>query len=187
MKAIATSALASLVLLAPIRTASAQQGVTELGVDMAFAYETESETFGIFLPAGGTLENLVGPQGSVRAGFFLSDAVSLEPATSLSFLSGGGDTFTSWALALKLMLHLQTDPSKARPYLAAGGTLNLVDGGGDSASQLGVVVDVGVKLPIAERIGARLAASYTHGFDNNDFASRNVLAAIFGISMYLGG
>ena len=178
--------VAVLLLFASAVQAIAQRGVTEIGVDMAFAYETETELFGILLPAGGTVENLVGPQGAVRFGFFLSDAVSLEPATSLSLLTGDGETLTSWAFATKLLYHLQTDASRARPYLALGGTFTLVSNG-DSSTQFGGVVDIGVKIPINERVGARLAASYTHGFENDDFYSRNVIAAVFGLSVFLGG
>ena len=73
-------------------------------------------------------------------------------------------------------------------YVAGGGTFTLFDfGGGDDATQFGVVGDVGVKLPINEHVGARIAASYTHGFDNDDFGNRNILAAVFGISVLLGG
>jgi opacity protein-like surface antigen len=179
--------LAAGLVIASVDDALAQKGVTELGVDMAFSYETESELFGIMLPGGGSAESIVGPQGAVRIGFFLSDAVSLEPATSFNLLSGDSETLTVWAFALKLQYHFNADPGRARPYLGIGPTFTLVDLGGESSSQFGLTGELGVKLPINEHVGARLAASYTRGFENDDFGSRNILAAVFGISVFLGG
>lgn len=179
---------AALLLVVNAGVAFAQSGVTEIGFDMAFSYETESDLFGISLPVGGQLESLTGPQGGVRAGFFVSDAVAIEPSTSFSLLSGNSETATSWAFATKLLYHFSTDPSRARAYLAVGGTFTLFDFSGlDSVTQFGLVGDIGVKLPINEHVGARLAASYTRGFSNQDLESRNILAALFGLSVYLGG
>ena len=177
------------VIVASAGNAMAQQGITELGVDMAAAYETESEIFSIALPGGGTVETILGPQGAVRLGFFLSDAVSLEPATSLSLLSGDGETTFAWAFGTKLLYHFSVDPSKARFYTAVGGTFTLIDLGEfvDSRTQFGASFDLGAKLPISDSVGGRIAASYTRGFGTDSFSSRNILAAIFGISVFLGG
>lgn len=179
--------IAALLLVLSAGQALAQSGVTEIGFDMAFSYETESELFGISLPVGGQFETLTGPQGGVRAGFFLSDAVAIEPATSFSLLSGNDDSATAWAFATKLQYHFSTDPTQPRMYVAVGGTFTLFDFSSlDSVTQFGLAGDIGVKLPINEHAGARLAASYTRGFSNDDLDSRNILAALIGISVYLG-
>ena len=61
-------------LVVSVRPASAQKGVTELGFDMAIAYETESQIFSVTLPLGGSVAALTGPQGGFRAGFELPAA-----------------------------------------------------------------------------------------------------------------
>jgi hypothetical protein len=187
MRCVRVIPILTALVVASAGSAVAQKGVTELGVDMAVAYETESEIFSIMLPGGGTTENLYGPQGAFRLGFFLSDAVSLEPATSLSLLSGDGETIWSWAFATKLLYHFTADPSVTRVYLAFGGTFTLFDFGEESNTQFGASLDLGAKLPISDRVGGRIAASYTRAFENDDFNTRNILAAIFGISVFLGG
>jgi len=173
-------------------TARAQQGVTEIGFDMALAYETESEIFSASLPFGGTLGTLVGPQGGVRVGFFLSDALALEPTVSFQLISYGGgdfsdgDTETALGTSVKLLYHFGVDPDATRIYLGAGPTFTWLDLG-DSNTQFGLTGEFGAKLPIASRVGARLAAGYMHGFENDDFGSRNVIYGTAGLSVFLGG
>jgi hypothetical protein len=173
-------------------TARAQQGVTEIGFDMALAYETESEIFSVSVPFGGTFGTLVGPQGGVRVGFFLSDALALEPTVSFQLVSesggdfGDGETSTALGSAVKLVYHFRTDPAASRFFVAGGPTFTWVDLG-DSSTQFGLAGELGVKLPIADRIGARLAAGYMHGFENDDFGSRNVIYGTAGLSVFLGG
>ena len=106
----------------------------------------------------------------------------------MSFASGDGDKIWSWAFATKFLYHFNTDPSVTRFYLAVGGSFTLFDfGPSDSDTQFGASLDLGAKLPISESVGGRIALSYTHGFENDDFANRNIIAAIFGISVFLGG
>lgn len=179
-------------------TARAQQGVTEIGFDMALAYETESEIFSLSVPFGGTAGAAVGPQGGLRVGFFLGDALSLEPSVNFQLISyGGGDfsdgeTTTVLASSVKLLYHFGTNPDASRLYVAAGPTFTWVDID-ESSTQFGLTGEFGVKLPIADRIGARLAAGYMHGFESGDFFSdnyfgeRNVIYGTAGLSVFLGG
>lgn len=173
-------------------TARAQQGVTEIGFDVALAYETESEIFSASLPFGGTLGALVGPQGGIRVGFFLSDALALEPAVNFQLVSysGGefadGDTETALGSSVKLIYHFGIEPDVTRVYIGAGPTFTWLDLG-DSNTQFGLTGELGAKLPIADRVGARLAAGFMHGFENDDFGDRNVIYGTAGLSVFLGG
>lgn len=173
-------------------TARAQQGVTEIGFDMALAYETESEIFSLSVPFGGTAGAAVGPQGGLRVGFFLGDAISLEPSVNFQLISSDGETTTVLASSVKLLYHFGTDPDVSRFYVAAGPTFTWVDID-ESSTQFGLTGEFGVKLPIADRIGARLAAGYMHGFESGDFFSdnyfgeRNVIYGTAGLSVFLGG
>jgi hypothetical protein len=170
-----------------VRPASAQQGVTELGFDMAIAYETESEIFSVSLPLGGSLAALFGPQGGFRAGFFLGDLVSLEPSLNFQLLSGNDETEIAVGSSLRILYHFSADATRSRFFLAAGPTFTLVDFGSDSSTQFGLNGELGVKLPIADRVGTRLGVGYTRGFETDDFGTRNIIYATAGLSMFLGG
>jgi hypothetical protein len=170
-------------LVVSVRPATAQKGVTELGFDMAFAYETESQIFSVTLPLGGSLATIVGPQGGFRVGFFLGDLVSLEPSLNFQLLAGDDDTEVVVGSSLRILYHFSADATRSRFFLAAGPTFSLVD----SSTQFGLNGELGVKLPIADRIGTRLGVGYTRGFDSDDFNTRNIIYATAGLSMFLGG
>jgi hypothetical protein len=174
-------------LVVSVRPASAQKGVTELGFDMAIAYETESEVFSVTLPLGGSLAALTGPQGGFRAGFFLGDMVSLEPSLNFQLLSGNDETEIAVGSSLRVLYHFSADATHSRIFLAAGPTFTLVDFGNESSTQFGLNGELGVKLPIADRIGARLGVGYTRGFESDEFNTRNIIYGTAGLSMFLGG
>jgi hypothetical protein len=171
-------------LVVSVRPASAQKGVTELGFDMALAYETESEVFSVSLPAGGLLSTAYGPQGGFRAGFFLNDVLAIEPALNFQLVSVDDETEIWLGSSVRFLYHFSPDPRDSRFYVAIGPSFTVLD---DDATQLGVLGEFGVKLPIAERVGARLAAGYNHGFENDDLSNRGIIYGTAGLSVLLGG
>ncbi|MEJ2548540.1 MAG: hypothetical protein P8125_12135 [Gemmatimonadota bacterium] len=180
--------LVPLVAVATMRPAFAQQGVTELGFDMALAYETESESFSVSLPIGGVLNSLLAPPGGLRAGFFLSDVTSLEPSLSVAYLAlNGSDNPLAISSALKLLYHLSSDPDRTRAYIGVGPSFLYVKDGEQDSSQFGVLGELGLKIPIAQRVGTRMAAGFMHGFDSDDFSERNMIYLTAGLSVFLGG
>ena len=161
--------------------ASAQTRPIELGID-AVALEVD------IVSAGGqsaTLTTISAPVRTFRAGFFVSDQVSLEPRISFNYLKPEGtDAFTQVTLSLGTLYHFSPDLGRSRAYLRPVASIKLVDAGGGSASQMSLGFGVGVKLPIVQQLAARLEAQYAHGFANDDFANVNMISATFGFSFF---
>lgn len=96
----------------------------------------------------------------------MSNRVSIEPRGSLSVLSGGGDTFTSYNLAVGALYHLnaagnQRSGMYVRPSLGVSGF-----SGDDSDSNFYGGVGVGLKRPILAQLGTRFEAGYVRNFGN---------------------
>ncbi|MDT8437061.1 MAG: outer membrane beta-barrel protein [Gemmatimonadota bacterium] len=174
-------------LLATAGSLRAQQGAVEIGVDAAVAYETEAEVFTASAPFGGTIGAFVGPQSGIRVGFFLTDAVALEPVVNFQFVdTSDDDPEAAFASAAKLLYHFSTDPEATRLYVGVGPTLTVINTS-DTDSQFGLTGELGAKVPVQERIGLRFAAGFRHGFDTDDFPETNVIFGTFGLSVFLGG
>ena len=173
-----------------VRPAFAQQGVTELGFDMAIAYEMESESFSVSLPIGGVVNALFAPPGGLRVGFYLSDAVSVEPSLSVAYLAlNGSDNPLTINSAVKVLYHLSDDPGRTRAYIGAGPSFTFISEG-ESDSQFGLLGEIGVKLPISSQVGTRLAAGFMHGFGSDgrfELGDRNIIYLTAGLSVFLGG
>src|SRR5438270_4946416 len=94
--------LAAFSLVAIASTATAQRGSVnpspELGVDAGLMFTLDNpKTTAFSVPIQG-----------IRAGFFLSPEISLEPSFRLNTVSGGG-TFTDYGIGLGLLYHLSTN------------------------------------------------------------------------------
>jgi hypothetical protein len=155
-------------------SASAQRPV-ELGVDLGFSYTTQSphvSTFSI-------------PIGDVRAGFFVSDRLSFEPRISLAYVKVEDvDATTLFAGTAGLLYHFSADRSRSQVFVRPFVEWQHIDIGPASASQFFAGGTVGVKLPAGSRLATRLEVGYSHGFENDDFASSDQILASFGISFF---
>lgn len=168
------AALAAAVLALP-SSGSAQGRPVELGID-----------------AGGTLDLSAGnavvigiPVQDFRAGFFISDAVSVEPRVALNYLDGdGGDAIVTVAAQLGPMIHFSPERGRAQGYVRPFGGLNFLKVGGESDTQFALGGALGVKLPIAERLATRLEASFTHGFETSNFGGGNAIGLTVGLSFF---
>ena len=123
------------------------------------------------------------PVQRMRAGFFTSDRVSLEPRVGFSLTKpGDGDAEYSLAAALGLLYHFTADPASSRVFVRpfAGGLL--LGGGGDSASQAAAGAAVGIKFPAGNRLGLRLEGGVEHDFESDEFAESTSLFLLMGFS-----
>ena len=97
--------------------ASAQTRPIELGID-AVALEVD------IVSAGGqsaTLTTISAPVRTFRAGFFVSDQVSLEPRISFNYVKPEGtDAFTQVTLSLGTLYHFATGLRYARERPSSG-------------------------------------------------------------------
>jgi hypothetical protein len=146
----------------------------ELGVDAGLMFTLDNPKTTLFSV----------PIQSIRAGFFLSPAISLEPSLRLNTISGGGiPTITDYGIGLGLLYHLSTNRAAnqpyIRPFIAFDGQSG---GGGPSTSSFTVGGGFGVKMPINPRFATRLEANIGH--ISSSGTSQNVIGLLAGLSVY---
>jgi len=173
LKRCCAAAAAVVVLL--VSPARAQGRPVELGIDAGGSLD---------LSAGNTV--VVGlPVQDFRAGFYLSDRVSVEPRLALNYLDGdGGDAIVAGTVQLGPVLHFTPDRGRAQPYVRPYGGLNFVKVGGESDTQFALGGALGVKVPVGERLATRIEGSFTHGFDSGRSSGGNALGLTIGLSFY---
>jgi hypothetical protein len=158
----------------------------ELGMDAALSYESQDNV-------SATAFTL--PVTRVRAGFFLSDALSLEPAVAFRYarvtvenpITGDDRTESgsSYDLTLGLLYHFRPDRTQSQPYIRPFVGISGFTGDGPSGSQVSLGGAFGMKIPLADRIGSRIEAGYIRRLEDEPrFPSENVLFLGFGLSFF---
>jgi hypothetical protein len=166
--------LAGVALLVPTLL-NAQQQPVELGIDGGLAISFNGNTSTAFRL----------PFQSLRAGFFPSDAVSLEPAVAVNYLKIEGiDAIYTLGLELGGLFHFVSDRSRSQPYFRPFAGIQLFASGGESASQFHAGGGFGVKLPVANQLAVRLEAGFQHAFENDDFSGGNSITGAVGLSFF---
>ncbi|HEX6051127.1 MAG TPA: outer membrane beta-barrel protein [Gemmatimonadaceae bacterium] len=186
-------ALALAVGLAAPLGAHAQARPIEIGLDAALAYDDAD---------GASVTSLTIPVGRLRVGFFVSDAVSLEPFFALQYTRAEVDvpvvgdrttSFTQYDLGLGLLFHFATDRTRSQPYLrpfvgVRGFSSDSDDDANDdddSGTQPVLGAAFGLKLPSTSRLGTRLEAGFAHRFeDEPSFRESNQIFLSFGLSFF---
>jgi hypothetical protein len=145
----------------------------ELGIDAGLAFTLDDPRVTQFSL----------PIQSIRAGFFMSPAVSIEPSLRLqTFSISGGGSSTGYGVGLGLLYHFS--PSRAanqmyvRPFIGIDGT----SGSGPSRSYFNFGGGFGVKIPVADRFATRLEANLTH--TSGEGLSQNAIGLLAGLSVY---
>ncbi|HEX6614705.1 MAG TPA: outer membrane beta-barrel protein [Gemmatimonadales bacterium] len=162
----------SLCLTAP---ALAQGHPVELGLDAGASFTLSNPT----------VTTISIPVQDLRAGFFVSDRAEVEPRVALNYLKAeSDDALTTITAALGVLVHFSGDRDRSQPYLRPFGGLSLIDVGGARETQFNLGGGLGVKLPVAERMAARLEAAYAHGFETDTFASTDELLLTVGFSFF---
>ncbi len=165
---------------------SGTQRPIELGMDAALSYESRDNL---------NVTALTLPVTRFRAGFFLSDALSLEPGVALRYnrvtienpITGDDRTEsgTSYALSLGLLYHFRQDRTQSQPYLRPFLGISGFTGDGNSGSQISLGGAFGMKIPLADRLGSRIEVGYTHRLENEpEFQSGNEFFLGFGLSFF---
>jgi hypothetical protein len=166
--------LAGVVLLVPTLL-SAQGQPVELGIDGGLAISFNGSTSTAFQL----------PFQAFRAGFFPSDAVSLEPVVSVNYLKIE-EIEAIYTLGLELggLFHFVSDRGRSQPYFRPFAGIQLFASGGESASQFHAGGGFGVKLPVANQLAVRLEAGFQHAFENDDFSGGNSITGAVGLSFF---
>lgn len=169
--------IAALSLLVVGSRATAQRGVNpspELGVDAGLIFTLDDPKTTVFSL----------PLQSVRAGFFLSPEISLEPSLRFNTVSvSGGGSGTDYSLGVGLLYHLSTNRAAnqmyIRPFIALDG--QSVSGAG-STSGFTIGGGFGVKMPINPRFATRLEGNIGHRSSSG--VSQNAIGLLAGLSVY---
>jgi Outer membrane protein beta-barrel domain len=166
-------------LLALSSPAVAQKATpVELGVDGALAFDLDSPRS----------TSLVIPVQRLRAGFFVTPTISLEPALSLNHFSFDGNSSTDLDFVAGVLFHLNPSRASAQPYIRPFMEIlhRSFDGDTDSDSFNTAALGggIGIKIPIADRFAWRLEGAYSHIFERDRVPSQNVLSAYFGFSFF---
>jgi hypothetical protein len=183
---------AAALLILPAKRLAAQQGAVELGIDSEMAYHilkgSGNDVFQISLPLSSG--DLPRAHNAFRVGFFASDRVSIEPSLSFGYLNPERTGYR-WNLGLATVLqyHLVADPSRLRPYLGLGANVSVFHeypgaGTGMTSSQFGVSGEFGLKIPLQDRLGLRLAGGVGQFFRSKTFVNRTSLFGTLGISYF---
>lgn len=152
---------AALVLVAPLAAhAQTESRPIELGIDAGidFALGDNSVTT-VSIPAQ-----------RFRAGFFLSNAVSLEPAASLVYAHSGGGSSSIFGGELGVLFHTTAATENdnryyLRPFLGVQHIHFSSGDNSDGATQTHVGAGAGVKMPLVDRLAFRFEVNFAHAFE----------------------
>lgn len=186
--------IATVGLLALSTAASAQRGRApstssnygpmpiELGADAALS-------FGLGAPAGtSNTTDLVIPVDQIRAGFFVSPALSIEPSLGLQYQSANGGSGTHYNLGVGALYHFSTVRSAnqvyVRPFLNFESVSLSAGGTSTSATSVAFGAGLGIKMPAADRFAYRFEANIAHNNNNNFDDSPNRIGLLAGISYF---
>jgi Outer membrane protein beta-barrel domain len=158
----------------------------ELGFDAALTRDASDQA---------KQTSLTVPVPRIRVGFFLTDALSLEPSVRFEFSRStfentltGNDVTSSrkfYDADLGLLYHLSTDRTRSQIYLRPFVGIRGFTGDGDSDSQTSFGGGLGLKLPAADRLGLRLEVGYARfAEDVPTFGATDQLFASFGLSFF---
>lgn len=180
------SLAAAALLLLPGRPLLAQQGAVEIGVDGEVAYhmlaDNRTNFFDITLPFSGF--DVPRVHNAFRVAFFPSDRVAVESSASLALHHDqGASTATRVGLAVDVQYHFATDPARPRPFVSVGANSTIFDGD-NSFAQFGLSAEMGVKIPVEDRLGIRLAGGAGRFFANSDFVGRTTIFGTVGFSYF---
>jgi hypothetical protein len=184
MRRVLSFAALSLLVAASTATAQRSSGNSsasqpiELGIDAGINSE---------LSGTNKTTSFSAPIQQVRAGFFVSPTVSIEPtlAVATSTTSGvANSTVTAYGISTGLLWHLSDNRSAnqiyLRPFLGFAG----VSTSGASASAFSFGGGVGIKMPMANRFASRLEVNMDRTNAHNGVPAMNSLNLLAGLSVY---
>ena len=177
--ALASDAVAQARPAAPRQTATRQaatpdQGFWELGTDVGFSLGIdEPRSFVISIPTG-----------VLRAGYYITPVLSLEP--QLTFFSVGQENqtgFSAWSLQLGGLYHLSTDRRQNQIFIHPG--IGFTGGSGGGSGPITLSAGVGMKRPmVAGRLAMRGEVNLNHTLEDGGTPASTGLGFILGWSVY---
>jgi hypothetical protein len=126
------------------------------------------------------------PVSAVRAGFFITSRLELEPRLNLTVAKGGGDTFTQAELTFGVLYHLTPSYTRSQTYFRPFASFTSTKfSGSDGASAVSAGIGLGVKKPIGTRFAFRPELNFAHTFtDEEDVEDESRVQLLVGFSVY---
>jgi hypothetical protein len=156
-------------------------GFWEFGVDFA------GLVFGMDDPSTTSLG--IG-SGSVRAGKFISDVMSIEPMVGLGYFSTSGFSSNSLNVEVGLLYHLQSDRTTGqwyvRPLVMFQRNSSTSSGTTTSTNRTGIGAGFGMKRPSKKnnKFSWRAEATYNNMLKSGSIPSSSNLTISGGVSVY---
>jgi len=137
---------------------------TGIGAAINFAGGSTVTQIGVPGPGVGVM-GLLG-QAPIYVGFFVNDAILVEPEIAFNLVTGEGETITSLGSAL----HLGYSFNGARansPYVTVNGALQWIDvSDAGSESEFGAGARIGYRFMVNEGFATSIEAGYRRWFDS---------------------
>ena len=171
--------------------AQRQSTLVELGIDASFARQSlhsEPDAFGREVTVNVNTIDI--PLGVIRAGFFLTQSVAIEPAFGLHYQRVGDGSTSQTVFDIGLPIYLSPNRRENQIFIRPVVGLSHISsnpptGRGNSDTQANVGVGLGVKLPMSDRFAARFEAQYRHAPKSDQLSAYDQIAALAGISVYV--
>jgi hypothetical protein len=178
MRRLVQVAIAVIALSSPVLAQN--KGTIELGLDANL-------TVGLDDPHVTTL-NL--PVQRLRAGYFISPRISIEPYGAFNWTHIEGNDAVNLNLGVGGLYHFGSDPAKARwyarPFTEFQYTHVDADNGGSASSTVGAIgAGVGVKIPVAKILSWRFEGAFTQTFAHGGVDAQSSLSLFAGLSFFL--
>ena len=167
--------------------------LVELGIDASFArqsFHSEPNRNGQEITTNVNTIDI--PLGVIRAGFFLTPNIALEPAFGLHYQHVGDFTTSGTVFDIGLPIYLTGSRRENQIFIRPVVGLNYIssdpsDAAGNSTSdtQLNIGVGLGIKMPLSDRFAARFEAQYRHAPKSDERSAYDQIAALAGISVYV--
>ena len=158
--------------------AQAQQNPMEIGMDAQIGFGLGD--------TDGTVIQI--PLQKVRVGFPIAPAMSLEPALAFVRGSSNGSSASGLDLDVSLLYHFATDRTAnqfyVRPFLGVQRVAGDSDLGGDSSTSFVFGGAGGLKIPVMDRLAARLEAEFRKVNESDLIGESTVLGLNFGFSFF---
>jgi hypothetical protein len=125
------------------------------------------------------------PVAEVRAGYFVTPKIEIEPRLGLTAANGSGDSYTEVHLTLGALYHLTLSRAAAQTYVRPFASFSSVKFTGSSETRAGALgIGLGVKLPVGTRFAFRPELDFAHTFAGDDVEDESRVQLLLGFSVY---
>jgi hypothetical protein len=177
-----------------VPTARAQQRSTlvELGIDASFAHDwlhSEPDRAGREITTNVNTMDI--PLGVIRAGFFITQTFSIEPAFGLRYQRVGDLSTSETVFDIGVPIFFSPDRRENQIFVRPVVGLNYASshvsdtGPNSSDTQFNFGVGLGIKMPMSDRFAGRVEVQYRHGPSSDHRETFDMIAALAGVSVYV--